>query len=99
MGPALPPGADENYTAPAFALPETMFDGMNASEPLDAAAPNYGVNPYEEAYNANPDAGDSPELVSDVSGLDFGGVEIKDLKVPIVIELPIEVPAAQVTTG
>eukprot|EP01052_Picozoa_sp_SAG31_P017620 SAG31_NODE_1214_length_9340_cov_30.386799_1_plen_682_part_10 len=96
FGPPLPPGAGPNASAPAFALPETMFDGINASGPLDAAAPNYAINPFEEAYNANPDAGDSPELVSDVSGLDFAGVQIKDLQVPIVIELPIDVPPAPV---
>ena len=87
FGPPLPPGAGPNYTAPAFGLPETMFSGMNTSGPMDMAGPNFAVNPFEDAYAANPDAGDAPALVSDVSGLSFGGgdgeVEIKNLAVPI----------------
>ena len=96
VGPALPPGAGPNATAPAFALPESMFDGMNASEPLDMAATNFADDPNSDAAAANdPDA--EPEVpLGGVAALGFsaGGAEskVEGLAVPIVIEMPITLP-------
>jgi len=63
---------------------------------MDSAASNFGVNPFEDAYDANGGDEEAPALVSTVSGLSFGSgdgeVVIAKLAVPIVIELPIDLP-------
>jgi hypothetical protein len=51
VGPALPPGADENYTAPAFALPETMFAGVNLG--LGRTVENFVVALYHRSSTSH----------------------------------------------
>jgi hypothetical protein len=89
VGPAKPPGAGDNYSAPAFALPDSMFDGANTSGPVDMSASNFGVDPNKDAAAANGDADEAKPLVSDVASLGVKGVVIADLVVPIRIEMPL----------